>query len=72
MTRIDSGTRVTFLIGIVPIRLVTFELKVELTCLHLRLLKTEEIGIERLENITETLSLAGAQTIYIPTYKLHR
>ena len=72
MTREDSGTRVTLLLGIVPITLVTLELQVELSGLHLRLLQTEEIGIQLTEHLTEALALTGTQTIHIPTDKLHR
>jgi hypothetical protein len=69
--REDGRTRVAFLFGIVPERLVALERKIELPCLHLRLLKTEEIGIELTEYLTEALTLAGPQSIHIPTDKFH-
>jgi hypothetical protein len=42
-----------------------------LSRLHLGFLKTEEVGIELTEDITEAFALTGAQTIYIPTDKFH-
>ena len=72
MTREDGSTRVALLLGIVPITLVALELQVKLSCLHLRFLQTEEIGIQLTEHLTEALALAGTQTIHIPTDKLHR
>ena len=72
MLREDSSTGIAFLLGIVPITLVTLEMQIELSCLHLRLLKTEEIGIQLTEHLTEALTLTGAQTVHIPTDKLHR
>ena len=71
MARVDGCSRIAFLLGIVPIRLVTWELQVELPFLHLRLLQTEEVGIERLELLAEPFALASAQAIDIPRNKPH-
>ena len=71
MLREDSRARIALLVGIVPKRLVTFERKVKLSLLHLRLLKAEEVSIQLTENIAEALALASPQTIHIPTDKSH-
>ena len=63
---VDGRTRVAFLIGIVPERLITLEREIELSSLHLRLLKTEEIGIQLTEYLTEALALASPQSVYVP------
>jgi hypothetical protein len=62
---------VTFLVGVIPVTLVTVVLKVELTFLHLCLLQTEEIGIQLPEGLAETLAFASTQTIDIPTDEFH-
>ena len=67
MSREDGGARVAFLLGIVPVRLVSFERQIELSRLHFRLLQAEEVGVERLETLAEALSLAGPQSVHIPT-----
>ena len=67
----DGSTGITLLIGIVPIRLIALEGQIELSFLHLRLLKTEEVGIQLTENLTESFTLASAKPIYIPTDKFH-
>jgi hypothetical protein len=67
----DSCAAVAFLVGIVPITVIALIGKVELSLLHLCLLQTEEVGIQLLEDITEALTLACAQTVYIPTDKFH-
>ena len=56
---LDGRTRVAFLIGIVPERLITLKREIELSSLHLRLLKTEEVGIKLTEYLTEALGLAS-------------
>ena len=63
----DGGAGVAFLVGIVPIALVALEGYVELSGLDLRLLKTEEVGIQLLEYLAEALALTGTQAIYVPT-----
>ena len=60
MACIDGGSRIAFLVGIVPKALITIELQVELSCLHLRLLKAEEVGIHLAEDVAEAFALAGA------------
>ena len=67
----DGGAGVAFLVGIVPIALVALEGYVELSGLHLRLLKTEEVGIQLLEYLAEALALAGTQAIDVPTDDFH-
>ena len=71
MTGEDRRTRVAFLVGIIPIAVVALERQVQLTGLHLRLLQTEEVGIQRLEHLAEALALAGPQSIHIPTDQFH-
>ena len=71
MTGEDGGTTIAFLLGGVPERLVAVEGEVELPGLHLRLLETEEVGIELTENITEALALAGTETVHIPRNQFH-
>ena len=67
----DGCARIALLFGIVPIRLIALEGEIELPLLHLRLLKTEEVGIQLTENLTEPFALAGAEPIHIPTDKFH-
>ena len=57
---IDGGSGIAFLVGIVPEALIAIELQVELSCLHLRLLKAEEVGIHLAEDVAEAFALAGA------------
>ena len=67
----NSGATVALLVSIVPIALVALEGYVELSGLHLRLLKTEEVGIQLFENITEAFALTGAQAVHVPTNEFH-
>ena len=67
----NRRTAISFLVGIIPPRLITRKLKVELSCLHLRLLQAEEIGIKLRKNLAEILPHYGTQAINIPTNKLH-
>ena len=55
----DSRSRIPFLFGIVPIGGISFKFKVELTRLHLCFLQTEEVGVELLEHVGESLSGAS-------------
>ena len=71
VARIDGSAGIPFLVGIVPKRLITLELQVELPGLHLRLLQTEEVGIQLTEDVAEPLALTGPQAIHIPTDKFH-
>ena len=66
MLREDGRTAISFLLGIVPVGLITDELDVELPLLHLCLLQAEEIGIEFAEHFLESLSHASAQAVDIP------
>lgn len=68
---IDSRTGIAFLLGIVPVGCVTRKLKVKLSSLHLRLLKAEEIRVERKERPLKVFPYAGTQTVYIPRNKFH-
>ena len=45
MLSVDSGTRIAFLVSVIPVRFITRQAEVELSRLHLRLLKTEEISV---------------------------
>ena len=66
VTREDGSTRVAFLLGVVPVRLVSVELQVQLSLLHLRLLQAEEVGVQQLERLAEAFALAGPQSVDIP------
>ena len=59
LSGIDGRAAVAFLVGIVPKRSVAGELKVELSGLHLGLLKAEEVGIERFKCLREVFRDAG-------------
>ena len=72
MLGVDGCTRVSFLVGIVPVTLVTEEGHVELTCLHLGLLQAEEVGIQGVEGLFEILTCYGAQAVNVPTDEFHR
>ena len=67
----DSGAGITFLIGIIPVALVALEDHIKLSGLHLRLLKTEEVGIQLFEYLTKTFCFAGTQAIDVPTDEFH-
>ena len=69
--RIDGRPAVPLLLGIVPVRPVARKLQAELTLLQLRLLQTEEIGVQRLESLLEILTHNSPQAVHIPTDKLH-
>ena len=71
MLRKNSGARVTFLLSIVPIGPIARELDIELSLLHLGLLQTEEICIERLKHFLEVFAHYGTQAVYIPTDEFH-
>ena len=62
----DSSARIAFLFGIVPIGLITGELEVELSGLHLGFLQAEEVGIEFVKYISEAFVATGAKAVYIP------
>ena len=64
----DGRTAIAFLVGIVPIGCIAIERQVQLTFLHLRLLQTEEVGIQLFESFTEvSFTFASPQSVYIPT-----
>ena len=69
--RKDSCSAIALFIGIIPIRLITIEVQIQLSGLHLRLLKAEEIGIKLTENVTKTLTLTSPKAIHIPRNKLY-
>ena len=66
MLRIDGCAGIAFLVGIVPVGTVSGELQIQLACLHLCLLKTEKVCVERKERFLEIFPYAGTQTVYIP------
>ncbi len=39
--------------------------------LHLRLLQTKKVGIERCKTLSKALAIAGTQAVYIPRYEFH-
>ena len=68
---VDGGAGVAFPLGVVPVGLVAGEGEVELPCLHLGLLQTKEIRVERGEGLRETLAAHGAESVYIPGNEFH-
>ena len=72
VARENGGTRVAFLLGVVPIALIPVEGNVELSLLHLRFLQAEEVGVQRTEGFTKALRVARSQTIHIPRDKPHK
>jgi hypothetical protein len=62
----NGRSGISFLFGIIPIRLIAFELKVELACLHLGFLQAEEIGIQALKLLPEFFIATGTNAVYIP------
>ena len=68
---VDGCARVALLLGIVPVGGVTGIGEVELSLLHLGLLKAEEVGIQRCEYFVEILSHHGSQAVYVPTDESH-
>ena len=67
----DGRAAVTFLFRIVPIGLVTRELKVELAGLHFRFLQAKEVRLELAEDVGEAFAFAGPQSIDVPRDKAH-
>lgn len=68
---IDGSARVAFLLGVVPVRLITLELQVELSGLHLGLLQAKEVGVEPGKAVAEPFVAAGAQSVDVPGDELH-
>ena len=68
---IDGGARVAFLLGVVPVRLITLELQVELSGLHLGFLQAEEVGIEPAECVAEAFLVACSQSVDVPGNEFH-
>ena len=66
MLRIDGRSAVAFLVGIVPIALISIELQVELSGLHLRFLKAEEVCVQLTESLFKLFSDSGTQTVHVP------
>ena len=64
--REDGRARIAFLLGIVPVGLVSVKREVELSLLHLGFLKAEKIGIECLKGLAETFVATGAKPVDIP------
>ena len=64
----DGCSAIAFFLRIIPITLVAFKLKVELSFLHLCFLQTEEVGIQLTEGIAEALALTGTKTVNVPRY----
>ena len=67
----DGCTRIAFLVGIVPVGLVSVERQVKLTCLQLGFLQTEEVGIERLKYFTKAFVAYSAEAIDVPGDEFH-
>lgn len=56
----DSGTRIAFLVSIVPVTLIAGELHVNLSCLKFGFLQTKEISVHLFEDVAEAFDLTGA------------
>ena len=67
----DRRTGISLFFRVAPVALIAGEGEVDLPGLQLRLLKAEEVRVQREKNVLEALFLHGAQTVYIPGKKSH-
>ena len=67
----NRGSRVTFLFGIVPITLVAFELKIDLSFLQLSFLQAKTVCVELSEGVFKAFLAASPETVDVPRYKFH-
>ena len=63
---VNGSSGISFLLGVVPIRLISRELKIKLASLHLCLLETEKIGVKFNKNICEPLATHSPEAVHIP------
>ena len=62
----DSRARVSFFLGIIPVRGITLKAQVKLSGLHFGFLQAEKVGIQLVKSITETFIATGAESVHIP------
>ena len=72
MAREYGRARIALLLCIVPVTLITVKCEIELSGLHLRFLKAEEVSVQSGKSLAESLITAGSQPIDIPRYEFHR
>ena len=71
MAGIGGRSGIAFLLGVVPVGLVTQEFQVDLPLLQLGFLEADKIGVERRENIGKSLLGDRPKAIDIPTDEFH-
>ena len=62
----DGSAGVALFLGVVPVLFVAGKLQRNLSCLELRLLQTEKVGVQGIKGFLPALAHAGAQAVYIP------
>ena len=62
----DGGTRIAFLLGKVPVAVVTCKCYVELSFLHLGFLKAEKVSVKGLESVFKALADTGPEAVDVP------
>ena len=67
----NRGPRIAFLFGIVPITLVAFELKIDLSFLQLGFLQAKTVCVELGEGVFKAFLAASSETVDVPRYKFH-
>ena len=60
------GAGIALAIGVAPIALIAGEVKLDLSCLKLCLLKAEKVCVEAPENVLKTFFQHGAQAVDVP------
>ena len=65
----DSSTRITFFLGIVPIRFIAVKLQVQLSCLHFCLLQAKKVCSQRLKGFGKPFAYTRPKAIYVPADK---
>ena len=63
---IDGRTGIAFFIGIIPVRLVSRKLQVQLPRLHLGLLQAEEIGVQFYKDVGKAFARHRPKAVYVP------
>ena len=69
--RKNRRARISFLLRLVPVRLIAIKGDVQLAFLHLCLLQAKEVGVYRAEDVSEAFAVDRSQTVYVPRYKFH-
>ena len=63
---VDGCAGISLLLGIVPVGLIAQEGEIKLPLLHLGLLQTKEVRVERSKDFGEALTTHGAESVDIP------